>query len=288
MIWDRLGVLTDEVSPDLTEALDWAREHGLKHVEIRTVNGRNVMDLSDEELAGIRREAERRGLFVSAVASPVFKCALDPARPVMKGDMFGQKDEDVAAHYGKLDRAIQIARLLGTRRIRIFSFWREQDPLRYEEEIVQHLKKAAEIAERQDVLLLLENEPSCNGGFAAEVGRLARLAASPALRVLWDPGNEAYGGRPAFPEGYSEVKDVLDHVHLKDALVTADGTPRCVPIGRGRVPYAEQIAALERDGYRGLYTIETHYVPEGGTPADGTRLTLEGLRAALAAMEGTG
>lgn len=288
MIWDRLGVLTDEVSPDLAEALDWAIAHGLKHVEIRTVNGRNVMDLSDGELLDVRRETERRGLFVSAVASPVFKCALDPARPVMKGDMFGQKDEDVDAHYAKLERAIRIARLLGARRIRIFSFWREQDPRRYEEDVVRHLKAAAAVAERENVLLLLENEPSCNGGFAAEVGRLARLVASPWLRVLWDPGNEAYGGRPAYPEGYHEVKDVLDHVHLKDALITEDGTPRCVPIGRGRVPYAEQIAALERDGYRGLYTIETHYVPEGGTPADGTRLSLDGLRAALAAVEGTG
>jgi L-ribulose-5-phosphate 3-epimerase len=70
-------------------------------------------------------------------------------------------------------------------------------------------------------------------------------------------------------------------VHLKDVLVSADGKPRCVPIGSGAVPLIEQISTLEQDGYKGLYTIETHYIPEGGTAAEGTRLTLEGLHNAL-------
>ncbi|KIL41380.1 xylose isomerase [Gordoniibacillus kamchatkensis] len=283
MIWDRLGVLTDEVSPDLREALDWAAEHRLAHVEIRTVEGRNVIDLADAALLDIRKETEKRGLFVSAVASPVFKCALDPSRPVQTGDAFGQREERVEAHYRKLERAIEIAGLLGTKRIRIFSFWRENDPKAYESDIVTHLKAAAAMAEKAGVTLLLENEPSCNGGYAAEVGRLARLAASPALKVLWDPGNEAYGGKPAYPEGYGAVKDVIGHVHLKDALTDEGGVPRCVPIGQGAVPYGAQLSALERDGYSGLYTIETHYVPEGGTAAHGTGLTLEGLRTVLSA-----
>jgi L-ribulose-5-phosphate 3-epimerase len=285
MIWDRLGVLTDEVSSHLSEALDWAAANRLAHVEIRMVDGRNVMDLNDTELGVIRKEAESRGLFISGIASPVFKCALDPSRPVASGDTFGAKEEDVQAHYRKLDRAMEIAKILGTTRIRIFSFWREKDPAAHEADIVNHLRAAAAKAEAKGVILLLENEPSCNGGYAQEVGSLVRLAASPALKVLWDPGNEAYGGRSAFPEGYNAVKDVFGHVHLKDAFVQADGKPRCVPIGSGAVPFAGQIAALERDGYQGLYTIETHYIPEGGTAADGTEQTLEGLRRILSSGE---
>ncbi len=157
--------------------------------------------------------------------------------------------------------------------------------MKYEADIVAHLKAAAAIAEREDVTLLLENEPSCNGGYAEEVGRFVRGVASEAVKVLWDPGNEAYGGKPAFPDGYEQIRDVLGHVHLKDARVEPDGTPRCVPIGDGRVPFAAHISALERDGYRGLYTIETHYIPEGGTAAEGTRLTLSGLRRALSQGE---
>jgi hypothetical protein len=41
-------------------------------------------------------------------------------------------------------------------------------------------------------------------------------------------------------------------------------------------------AALEKDGYRGLYTLETRYTPPGGTPMQGTEETLAGLKKILA------
>ncbi|MCZ8510868.1 TIM barrel protein [Paenibacillus filicis] len=100
---------------------------------------------------------------------------------------------------------------------------------------------------------------------------------SPALKALWDLGNEQFGSNP-FPQGYRQVKDILGHVHLKDAKTQADGKTTCVPIDSGSVPYADQFKALLSDGYDGLYTIETHYIPEGGTPMQGTAMTLKGLR----------
>jgi L-ribulose-5-phosphate 3-epimerase len=281
LIWNRLGVLTDEVSPDFEKALNWAAEQGLQHVEIRVVNGMNVSVLADDQIVGIRKMVEERGLYVSAIASPLFKCALDPKRLVESGDTFGQKEESVEEHFKKLDRVIEIAKLLGTTRIRIFSFWRELEPERYRDEIVHHLKRAGDIAASEGVVLLLENEPSCNGGFAEEVGALVSAINSPAVRGLWDPGNEAYGAREAFPSGYESMKNALAHVHLKDAYIRQDGTPKCVPLGSGNVGITAQIKALEADGYEGLYTIETHFVPEGGTQLTGTRMTLDALRALL-------
>jgi L-ribulose-5-phosphate 3-epimerase len=285
MVLDRLGVLTDEVSANFQEALDWIAEQGLKHVEVRVVDGTNIANMNDDQVREVRRQVEERGLYVSAIASPLFKCALDPARPVASGDMFGQKEESVEAHFAKLDRVIAIAKLLGTGRIRIFSFWREVEPAKYKEDIVFHLKRAAAVAEREGVQLLLENEPACNGGFASEVAELVRAVGSPALRGLWDPGNEAYGGREAFPAGYGYMKDVLAHVHLKDAYIREDGKPRCVPLGSGNVPVIAQLKALAADGYDGLFTIETHYIPEGGSQMTGTRMTLDALRALLKEVE---
>ncbi|WP_010269829.1 sugar phosphate isomerase/epimerase family protein [Paenibacillus senegalensis] len=277
-MWNRLGVLTDEVSVQLTEALDWIKEQQLAHVEIRMVDGHNIISLSDEQVQRVQEEVSKRGLFISAIASPVFKCALDPSRPVASGDTFGQKEESVEAHFDKLQRSFEICKLLGTKQIRIFSFWREVSPQQHEQEIVGHLRTAAEMAQKQDIVLLLENEPSCNGGFASEVARLTQLVASPNLKVLWDPGNEEYGGRNSYPAGYKDVQASLGHVHLKDALIDSDGVSRCVPIGSGNVPFKEQLQALQADGYTGLFTIETHYVPAGGTAKDGTALTLEGLK----------
>jgi len=274
---DRLGILTDEVSNDFPDALNWAAERGLKHVEVRTVDGNNVVTLDDAQVRDVRKQVEARGLFVSAVASPLFKCALDPSRPVASGDRFGQQEEGVEAHFVKLDRVIAIAKMLGTRRIRIFSFWREKEPSAYRADVVRHLKRAGEVARRADVLLLVENEPSCNGGFAEEVAEIVRAVDCPNVKGLWDPGNEAYAGREAFPAGYGHMKDVLAHVHLKDAYIRQDGTPRCVPMGSGNVPFIPQLRALSADGYDGLFTIETHYKPEGGSAKTGSRMTLDAI-----------
>lgn len=283
MILDRLSVLSDEISGDFTVALDWLVAQGLKYVEVRMVDGKNVAALSDAEIDRAKAEIDKRGLKVSAIASPLFKCMLDPSRPVPTGDTFGAKEEPVEAHLAKVPRAIEVAKKLGTDKIRIFSFWREKDPAAHFDEIAGHLKKAAEMAAKEGVFLLLENETACNGGYAAEVADLARRVGNPkGLRVLWDPGNETYGGKSPYPEGYAHVKGTFEHVHLKDAVVDPDGTPRCLPIGEGRAPLGPQIAALEKDGYRGLYTLETRYTPEGGTAMQGTERTLAGLKKLLA------
>jgi L-ribulose-5-phosphate 3-epimerase len=281
MLLDRLSVLTDEVSDRFLEALDWAVLKGFKYVEVRMVDGANVSNLDDDAVARAKREIDHRGLKVSAIASPLFKCALDPRRPVETGDLFGNKEEPLDVHFRKLPRAIRIAKALGTDKIRIFSFWREKQPEKYMEEIAAHLKRAAAVAESEGVTLLLENETACNGGYAAEVADLVRRVGSKALRVLWDPGNENYGGKNCYPEGYAAVKGLFDHVHLKDSVTGPDGKVACVPIGRGKTPLKDQIAALERDGYRGIYTLETRYTPPGGTAMRGTEETLDGLKQLL-------
>jgi sugar phosphate isomerase/epimerase len=281
---DRLGIITDEVGPNFDAAAEWVARQGLQYAEIRVVDGKNVADLSDDEVAAAKRKLDARGLRVAGLSSPLFKCALDPSRPVASGDTFGQKEEGVESHFAKLDRVIAIAKQLRTRNVRVFSFWREREPATYRDDIVRHLKRAAGVAAKADVLLLVENEPSCNGGFAEEVGRIVRAVDSPAVRALWDPGNEAHGGREAFPAGYAHVKDVLAHVHLKDACHGPDGKARCVPLGSGDVRWIEHFRALAADGYGGLYTIETHFAPAGGDKALGSRMTLDAIRALASAV----
>ena len=285
MILERLGIISDEVSADFKEAIQWISEQQLKHIEVRMVDGVNVMELTDEQLDAVMGEVEDKGLFISAISSPVFKCALDPERPVASGDTFGQEEENVASHFEKLERAFVIAKRLKTNRIRIFSFWREKNPAQFQEEIITHLRKAAKRAEEEGIELVLENEGSCNGGLAQEVGELVRAVDSPALKALWDPGNEACRGKTAYPDGYEHVKDILTHVHIKDAYVNQSGKARCVPVSTGQVAYREQFQALINDGYKGLFTIETHFTPEGGTKMDGSRMTLDNLRLLLKSMD---
>lgn len=266
MIWDKLGVITDEVSSHLDEALDWCVEQNLKHVEIRMVDGVNIMNLTEQQVEKLYHKVTERGLFVSAISSPLFKCLLDQHRPLDTGDQFGVEELDVEAHQQMVHTAIRYAQILQTNFIRVFSFWREENPQRHKDEIVQHLSRAAAVAKQAGVVLLLENEHSCNGGYATEVAELVRAVNSPTLQVLWDPGNEERWS-PSYPEGYEQVKEFVKHFHLKHWYVA-----------KGKEPLISQLEALRQDRYDGLYVIETHYTPEGGTKKDGTAMTLQLLR----------
>lgn len=272
----RLGIISDEVAPTLATAIDFALTRRLSHLEIRTIDGRNALHLTDLQADAIRTELAQRGLFVSCLASPVFKCALDDRRPVAQADQFGAEGLGGAEQLALLQRALTVARCLGTPRVRIFSFLREVNPLQHEQEIVTFFRQAAALAADAEIVLVVENEPACNGGLAHEVGRLVRAIDSPWLRALWDPGNEIYAGG-SVPDGYASICDVLAHVHLKDALWQPQAA-RCVPIGQGAVPFAEQFVALQADGYTGLFSIETHYVPPGGTALDGSAMSVQGLQ----------
>lgn len=268
---ERLGIISDEVSSDLCEALDWVEKQGLKHVEIRMVDGKNIMQLQDDEVKRVRREVDKRGLFVSVLTSPLFKCALDPSRPVETGDQFGQEEEDAETHLKNVGRAMEIADILGTNAIRVFSFWREAEPDKYIDDIAEYLRAAVRIAEQNGKTLLLENEYACNTRYADFLARLAEKLPSKHLKILWDPWNEDYAGRTSFPEGYNLVNSRTAHVHFKYRYLAL-----------GPEPFLSQIQALEKDGYEGLFALETHFIPEGGTRMDGSASALDMIKTYLA------
>jgi sugar phosphate isomerase/epimerase len=67
-----VAAVTDEFSPgDLDRALDAMAALGMTGVELRVVWDRNIIDLDDDEVDRIRAAAERRGMRVLSIASPV-------------------------------------------------------------------------------------------------------------------------------------------------------------------------------------------------------------------------
>jgi sugar phosphate isomerase/epimerase len=79
------------------------------------------------------------------------------------------------------------------------------------------------------------------------------------LQLIWDPANALVAGETPFPEGYAKLPaSRIAHVHAKDCRVTGH-TPEWVELGTGSIDWTGQIAALHRDGYRGWFSLETHW-----------------------------
>src|ERR1039458_4289484 len=261
-----VAAITDEFSPDIEIAVRSMTDIGMTGAELRMVFGKNIVDLSDEELARAIDIVRGAGLEILSIASPLLKCVLPDSPAVdarFQQDMFAAK-QTFADQPRLTARALEIAERTGARIIRVFSYWRTADPQVCFDRIVEALRALAELAAPHNVIIGLENEHACNIATGAETARVLAALDHPNLKVVWDPANAVVSGEKAFPEGYGKLPvSRIQHVHAKDC--TMDGhTPLWCAIGDGVVGWRGQVDALVRDGYKGWLSLETHWPGPGG------------------------
>lgn len=294
----QLSVIGDEIGPSLDEMISFAHEHGLKHLDMRTVGGRNLLGMKTEEVIQISRTLEKAGIAVPAFVSPLFKWKA-PGKSMSGNKVdfaFDPKQcpvEDWVAH------AMQIAVILGAPHMRIFSYLRydgfKPSDLR---RLTDHLTKLLGFASHYDITLQLENEPVCNVGNIAELAafftameqasetasegddedfeeRDKRLENPPVyLRPLVDIANAWSTGERPSDADIAVLAPLTTAIHLKDRDLAAN---RTVPLGDGDVPWPAELKRLLGgvETKEVLASIETH-CPQDGRNA--TARSLAGLR----------
>ncbi|HWB95105.1 MAG TPA: TIM barrel protein, partial [Bryobacteraceae bacterium] len=153
------AAITDEFSPDLEVAVRHMKQAGMVAAELRMVFGKNIVDLSDEELDRARQIVESQGLRIISIASPLLKCVLPDAPdvdPRFQQDIFAAK-HTFADQPRLTARAFEIAGRLGARIIRVFSYWRTVDPDQCFDRIVSALRALADQAATHDLIIGIEN-----------------------------------------------------------------------------------------------------------------------------------
>jgi sugar phosphate isomerase/epimerase len=276
----KLGIITDEISEDLGEALDFIAGYSLAYCELREMWGKNIMHLSTAELDRAKQLIERHRMKVSEIASPIFKYHLPemPSPHPNLPDTFKAADLTDKDTENLLQRVFKLAPFFGTSKVRIFSYWRVEEPEKAYPYVRERLAKAATLAAQHNITLLLENESDCNVGTGKELGRMLRDINSPHLHGMWDPCNAAQLGEVPYPDGYRQVRGLFPHMHIKDVKKDATtGGLMYVPVGEGMIDFRGQLKALLDDGYDGTMSLETAYARPDGNKLESTRECLEGL-----------
>lgn len=273
----KLAVITDEISQDLERALQVMQEYGVKGAELRGLWNVNIADIDDATARRAKKLIEAYGVQVCSIASPFYKCDLFEGEAEVKGPMHLATPRDLSEQMDVLHRCIDLAHFFETPIIRVFSFWKrgELTP-EIEQRIVDAFAEPVQLAEREEVTLVLENEHSCYLGTGAEVARVVQAVGSPHLRVCWDPGNALCAGETPYPDGYLAVREQIAHMHVKDGIIEG-GQVRFVIVGEGAIDYAGQFDALRQDGYTGWVSLETHARIDGDAER-ASRLCLQALR----------
>lgn len=281
----KVSIIADEISDDFEASLDKALEHGVRHVELRSLWGINVAEVSDEQMARAKVALKERGMRVIGIAGPVYKTHLSEELSGGVGDTHRAKSSgSIDEHLAILDRTIGVAKAFDTDIVRTFAFWRKGAPTpEIHDQIEAHLRKAAQRAEAAGVRLALENEHACFIGTASESIEALKRVPSKSLGLIWDPGNAANLDplQDVFPNGYEGLKrelgfDRIFHVHLKD-VATVDGKVKFTEFGKGELDFRGQIRALVDDGYQGAVAMETHWRAEGMSKAEASGICLDNL-----------
>jgi len=267
-----LAVIGDEVGPSLDEMISFCGENRVRRLDMRTVDGKNLLGMTLEEVRGIRRRLDKADIAVPTFVSPVLKWVA-PGRAAGEGKVDFAFDPSQCPASDPLTHAFEVAAALGARRMRVFSYLRYPD---YRPQDLGHASnRLLALAESHDVILEMENEPVCNIGSIAELAQFFASMPKPVpsrLRPLIDIANSWSIDAPPGDSDIAALAPSVDQIHLKDRDLAKR---RTVPLGDGDVPWAKELTRLLSGvlAPEVLASLETH------CPHDGRNATAKSVAA---------
>jgi sugar phosphate isomerase/epimerase len=246
----KLSAFADEVTDDFLGQVEYLAKEGLECIEPRFVSGKNLMDLSKGELAEVKKMIQDHGLKVSAIGSPIGKVKLD---------------EPFEPHLDKFKHAIDLAVLLETPFIRMFSYYAPEDKNidDYRDQVIDRMAAKADLLSDVDVTMVHENEAHIYGHSAENCVEMVEAVNSPKLRLVYDPANFVWGEkiRNNVEACFPVMKPYIVHIHIKDWKLGSTDVGSIPGQGDGQIK--ELLAELAAMNYDGCMTMEPH-LQQGG------------------------
>lgn len=237
-----LSAFADEIDKSLETQMDVLQEFGISHIEMRGVNGKNLVNCSIEEAKAIKLKLDERGFKLSSIGSPIGKIGIH---------------ENFTPHLELFKHTLKIAELMEVDYIRMFSFFipEDQDPAIYRDEVVSRWKQFVKAAEGTGITLLHENEKGIYGDTPERCLDLIEVLNCEYVKLVFDPANFVQCNVKTYPEAYELLKDHIVYMHIKDALYHDHSV---VPAGQGDGKVKNILAALYKKGYEGFLSLEPH------------------------------
>lgn len=230
----------DEIAGDLTTQMENLQKLGMCYVEMRGVDGNNLIYHSDEKVKEIKERLDGAGIALSALGSPLGKIGIE--------DPFEK-------HMEEFKRAVEIAHKMETKNIRMFSFYvPEGKGAQYKEQVFDRLGQFVDYAKANDAVLLHENEKGIYGEMAAECRELMDAFYGDHFKAIFDFANFVQAKQDTL-EAYELLKDYIAYIHVKDALWENGSV---VPAGMGDGNVAAILKKLYANGFAGFLSLEPH------------------------------
>ncbi len=237
----KISGFSDEIASDVQTQFEVLRKLGISYFEPRGINGKNISVLNDDEVLALKKDMEKFGIKASSIGSPVGKIKIT---------------DDFEEHFETFKRVVKTAKMLGTKYIRIFSFYNDKEnwDATARTEVFKRLKRLISYAKENDVILLHENEKDVYGDVKERCLDLMQEFFGDNFKAVFDPANFVQCGESA-REAFESLGPYVAYMHIKDAEKESG---KVVPagVGDGEIPYILQ--SLIENGYDGFISLEPH------------------------------
>lgn len=237
-----LSAFADEIDPDLKVQMDVLDDHDIRHIEMRGVNGKNLVEHSLEEVREIKRQLDERGFKISAIGSPIGKISIT---------------DDFGPHLELFKHTLEIAQILDTDYIRMFSFYIPEGEMAedYRDEVLRRWKEFINAAKGTGIILLHENEKGIYGDTPERCLDLIESLNCEYFGAIFDPANFVQIDVETYPHAFGLLEEHIAYMHIKDARYSDH---QVVPAGHGDGRIEEILKALWDRGFEGFLSLEPH------------------------------
>ena len=239
-----IAAFADEIDPDINVQIAHCRLNGVTHIELRSVDKINVLDLSPHDRQRIRSAVKDAGMGIVSIGSPIGKVAID--RPF-------------AEHMERFKIAVDAALFFEAPLIRVFSYYpvggEGKGPIEpHRDEVIDRFRKKVEYVASLPVTIVHENEKGIFGEKGLPCLDLMQSINSPKLRSAFDFANFVQAKEKPL-DNWKLLKPFSTHIHIKDARMS-DG--HVVPAGDGDGDIETILVDAVKSGYQGWLSLEPH------------------------------
>ena len=242
----RLSAFADEAGKSLSSQITALLRNDIILTELRSVDKKNVSELTLPEAREIGATLTGNGIGLSALGSPMGKV-------------------DITVDFDKYLDAVkhmcELSNILGTDKIRMFSFFNAYNE---RNRVIEYLSEMVEVAAGFGIYLCHENEKKIYGD---TVERVLDLAANvKGLKFVYDPANFLQVDEPS-DKTLDAVHGICEYFHIKDVI---SATGELVPAGEGDGDIPRLVRMINKDT---ILTLEPHLkVFSGYDKIDGEKM----------------
>ena len=234
------AAFSDEASGAISEQIEACKKNGIEYMELRNCDGKNISDFTVEEAKELKKRLDEGGMKVSSIGSHYGKIEIT---------------DDFAPHFEAFKNTVEVAKILESKYIRMFSFYflKGESREEYKDEVFRRIGAMADYARERGVLCCHENERGIYGDTPERAIEIQEYFGD-RLGVIFDPANYLINPNRTFP-AFETLCDKITYMHIKDAIY---GTETIVPAGEGDGELERMLRMLDKREGKIILSVEPH------------------------------